>query len=190
MRIDLNLSVAESLRDRYALAWAIPATVVGLAGVALLGVSLVREFREYRNVERQVQEIEQRENQLRNQEAAMRRDLDKPDHRDLLLRVRFVNALIERKQLSLAGMAQRLTDLMPEEVHLTAWVLATQGDDLVVRLGLTGKNEEAIEKFMGDLEDAPDFKDVTITNQGFQVESAQPGQVNVTCTARYVPGEE
>jgi hypothetical protein len=49
------------------------------------------------------------------------------------------------------------------------------------------KGEDAIETFLNDLEDAPDFKDVAIVNQGFQEEAVQGEQVNVICTARYLP---
>jgi hypothetical protein len=190
MRITLNLAVAESARDRYALAWAVPATLVGLLGFVLLGVSLVREFREYRAVQRQVAEVQQRQDQLRTEGAAIRRELEKPEFRELLRQARFVNTLIDAKQLSPTELAARLADLLPDQARLTGLALAGQGEDLVVRLGVSAKSEEAIEEFLGDLEDAPDFKDVTIINQGFQEEGTQPGQVSVACTARYLPGAQ
>ena len=188
MRITLNLSTADSSRGRYTLAWAIPATVAGLVGLLWLGVSTAREIREYRAVQRQVAEIQQREDQLRGQEAAIRKELDKPEYGELLRQTRFVNSLIDQKQVSLTELAAQFADLMPEEARLSGLSLASKGEYLVVRFTITAKSEEAVETFLGDLEDAPDFKDVTILNQGFQEEGAQPGQVSVACTARYLPG--
>jgi len=57
-------------------------------------------------------------------------------------------------------------------------------------MAVTGKSEEAVETFLGGLEDAPDFKDVTMVNEGFQEESATPGEVRIVCAARYLPGAE
>jgi hypothetical protein len=188
MRITLNLAVAESPRDRYALTWAVPATLVGLLGFVLLGVSIVRESRDYRAVRRQVVEIQQREEQLRAQGAEIRKELEKPEFRELLRQARFINTLIDQKQVSAAELATRLADFLPDEARLTGLTLSWQGGDLIVRMGISGKSEEALESFLGDLEDAPDFKDVTIINQGFQEEGAQPGQVSIACTARYLPG--
>ena len=59
----------------------------------------------------------------------------------------------------------------------------------MVRMGITAKGEDAIETFLNDLEDAPDFKDVSIVNQGFQEEASQGPQVTlyaqrVTCRER------
>jgi heme exporter protein D len=188
MRITLNLSTADGSRGRYTLAWAIPATVVGLVGLLGLGVSLAREIREYRAVQRQVAEVQQREDQLRGQEAAIRKDLENPEYGELLRQARFVNSLIDQKQLSVTELAAQFADLMPEDARLNGLSLAAKGEDLMVHFTIAAKSEEAIETFLGDLEDAPDFKDVTIINQGFQEAGAQPGQVSVACAARYLPG--
>jgi hypothetical protein len=190
MRITLNLSTADGSRGRHTLAWAIPATVVGLVGLVGLGISAAREIREYRAVQRQVAEIQQREDQLRGQESAIRKELDKPEHGELLRQARFVNSLIDQRQLSVTELVAEFADLMPEDARLSGLSLTAKGEDLVVRFNITAKSEEAVETLLGDLEDAPDFKDVTILNQGFQEEGAQPGQVSVACTARYLPGAQ
>jgi hypothetical protein len=62
------------------------------------------------------------------------------------------------------------------------------GDDYMIQMGITARNEDAVETFINDLEDSPDFKDVAIINQGFQEESSQPDQVNIMCSAHYLPG--
>ena len=193
MKITLNLSPAPSWRDTYALAWAVPVTVAGLAILILLGRGTVRELNDYRFIETQLRDVQTKSSDLQNQEATLRRRLDDPASQDLLHRANFLNALIDRKQLSLAEVSARIAGLLPENAHLTGLALSSPkqaGEDYTLRMGITAKNEDAVETFINDLEAAPDFKEVTIINQGFQEESAQPDQVNIECSARYVPGTD
>jgi hypothetical protein len=193
MRITLNLSPAASARDRYALAWAIPATLLGLAALVLLGRASLHEYRDYRGIQHQLTEVEARAEEYRSQEAAIRKKLEDPAYRELLIRAKFVNKLIDQRELSLTELSARLAGLLPEDAHLTGLALASPkkpGEDYVVRMGITAKGEDSVETFINDLEDAPDFKDVSILNQGFQEESSQAQQVNLICTARYLPGTD
>jgi len=191
MKITLNLSPAASARDRYALAWAIPATLLGIAVLIVLGRASIQEVRDYRVIQDQLAEVQKRTTELQIKEADIKRKLQDPVYRDLLHRAQFVNELIEQKKLSLAELSARLAGLLPQDAHLTGLALSSPkkpGGDYSVRMGITARNEDAIETFINDLEDSPDFKDVSIINQGFQEESAQPEQVNIVCTARYLPG--
>ena len=189
MKVVLNLAIPPSARERYALYWAIPATLLGVTGLAFLLLFTVRSFREYKAVQKSVAEQQGRENTLRAQEMALRKQLEEPEYRRLLDDVQFVNALIEKKRVSLPGLAADITDLMPDEVRLTGLALAPEGQELAVRFVITGKSEEAIESFLSDLEDSPHFKDVRIINQGFEQTAAASELENIACAAHYLPGE-
>ena len=189
MKVVLNLAIPPSARERYALYWAIPATLLGVTGLAFLLLFTVRSFRAYRAVQKSVAEQQGRENTLRAQEMALRKQLEEPEYRRLLDDVQFVNALIEKKRVSLPGLAADITDLMPDEVRLTGLALAPEGQELAVRFVITGKSEEAIERFLSDLEDSPHFRDVAIVNQGFEQTGAASELENIACTAHYMPGE-
>jgi len=191
MRIGLNLSPPPSARDRIALAWAIPATLAGLALLVVLSRATLKEYREYRGINTQLNEVQVRVADLQYQEQAIRRKLDDPAYRDLLHRAGFVNDLIERREFSLSTITARLAGLLPEDAHLTGLAVTSPkkpGDTYNVRMGIAARNEDAIETFLNDLEDAPDFKDVAIINQGFQEENSQQDLVNVMCSAHYLPG--
>jgi Tfp pilus assembly protein PilN len=188
MRITLNLAVAESARDRYALAWALPATIVGLALLVMLGRATDREYRAYQDVQRQVTEIQKHADELKKQEGDIRKKLEDPALGDLLRHAQFVNDLIDQKQFSVTDLAGRLADLLPDDVHLTGLAMSSKGGTFALRMGVAARSEDGLETFLNDLEDAPEFKDVSIINQGFQEDSAQAGQVNVILTARYLPG--
>jgi len=166
-------------------------SIVGLAALVLLARASLREYRDYRGMQAQLAEVQMRAADLHNQEAALRRKFEDPVYRNLLQRARFVNNLIEQKQLSLSEASARLAGLLPEDAHLTGLALTSPkkpGDDYIIRMGIAARNEDALETIINDLEDAPDFKDVSILNQGFEEQGSQPDQVNVICTARYLPG--
>jgi Tfp pilus assembly protein PilN len=188
MRVALNLAIPASARERYALFWAIPATLLGVAGLAFLLLASVRSYREYRAVQKSIARYHDRENALRAQEMALRRQLEEPQSRRFLDNVQIVNALIEKKRISLSGLAAEVTDLIPDEVRLTALALAPEGQELAVRFVITGKNEEALEQFLSNLEDSPHFKDVAIINEGFEEAGASSELENIACTAHYLVG--
>jgi hypothetical protein len=193
MRITLNLSPAASMRDRYALAWAIPAALAGIVALVFLVRATRREYREYSGIRSQVAELQARANDFSGQESAMRKKFDDPANRELLHQVKFVNTLINQRVISLTEVTSRVASFLPDDAHLTGIGLAAPkkpGDDYVVRIGISAKSEDAVESFINDMEDSPDFKDVSIINQGFSEEAAQPDKVVVVCTARYVPGTD
>jgi len=189
MKVVLNLAIPPSARERYALYWAIPATLLGVAGLAFLLLFTVRSYREYKAVQKSVAEQQGRESTLRAQEMTLRKQLEEPESRRLLDDVQFINALIEKKRVSLSSLATDITDLMPDEVRLTGLALVPEGQELAVRFVITGKSEEAVERFLSDLEDSPHFKDVAIVNQGFEKTGAASELENIACTAHYLPGE-
>jgi len=189
MRVTLNLAIPPSARERYALLWAIPATLLGIAGLVLIILFSDRTYREYRVVHASVVRYQDRDNALRAQEMALRRVLEEPASRRLLNDVQFINALIEAKQVSLTSLAADITELIPDDVRLSALAMAPDGHELAVRFVITGKNAEAIERFLSDLEDSPHFKDVAIINEGLEETGANTELENIACTAHYVAGE-
>jgi len=189
MRVTLNLAIPPSARERYALLWAIPATLLGIAGLVLIILFSDRTYREYRVVHASVARYQDRDNALRAQEMALRRVLEEPASRRLLNDVQFINALIEAKQVSLTSLAADITELIPDDVRLSALAMQPDGHELAVRFVITGKNAEAIERFLSDLEDSPHFKDVAIINEGLEETGADTELENIACTAHYVVGE-
>jgi len=187
MKVELNLARAESRRERYVLAWAVPALALGLAGLLYLGHSTTRELGRYRQVHASLAGLQEQDSHLREREAALRKDLGQPQFREVFREVQFVNGLIERKQVSLTELATRVTKLLPPDARLAGLALVPKTDQLTVRLVITAKNEEAVENFVSNLEDSPDFKDPLIANQGFEEQGSGGGPVTVSCSARYVP---
>jgi Tfp pilus assembly protein PilN len=188
MRVVLNLAIPPSARERYALFWAIPATLLGLTVLAFILLLSVRSYREYKVVQNSVAEYQERDNAVRAREMALRRQLEEPATRRLLDDVQFVNGLIEQKRVSLTGLTADITDLIPDDVRLSALAMTPDGQELALRFVITGKDAKAIERFLSNLEDSPHFKDVAIINEGFEQAGTTSELENIACTAHYLVG--
>jgi Tfp pilus assembly protein PilN len=149
---------------------------------------MIPSIREYRAVQKSVAGCQERENALRAQEMALRRKLEEPESRRRLDDVRLVNALIEKKRITLTGLLADVTDLIPGEVRLTGLAMTSEGQELAVRFVIASKSTEAIERFLNNLEDSPHFKDVAIINEGFDQAGATSELENIACAAHYLVG--
>lgn len=195
MKITLNLSIAPSRRQRYALAWAVPTSVLAAAGLVLLTFLAVRNFREYRSARRERLDLQQVETKMREQETALKKNLERPQLREMYRQAQFVNGLISQKRSSLPELAEKVSKLLPGQARLDGLALANSGNARTVRLAVAANSEEDIEKFLGNLEDSSDFTDVTVLSQGVAQEAEEgggraPAPVTVVCTARYLGGPE
>lgn len=186
MNVAINLSSAVMPRERYALAWAAPTTLIAMAGLCYLSASVVKSLQAYATYHHELAEFQNRENRLREREAALRKNLEQPQFRKVLREAEFVNALIEKRQLSLTDLTEKAIKLLPGEARLTGLALSHPGEDYVVRFSVEGKSEEALENFLTHLEDSADFTEVMVTNQGSGAREAAGGGVVLTCTALYV----
>ncbi len=187
MKVSLNLSLAQSFRQRHVVAWAVPLLVVSAVLLLRLGLSIEANWKEYRGVRQSVERERSRQNELAAKEAALKGNLDQPENRALLREVKFVNSVIEQRRLSVTGLTEKVTVLLPPQVRLAALSLPDSSGDPVVHFGVEGMSEEPVETFLTNLEDSPDFRDVSLLSQGFE-EKGNGAPVSITCTARYVGG--
>ncbi|HXJ93478.1 MAG TPA: hypothetical protein VMT20_11420 [Terriglobia bacterium] len=187
MKVSLNLSLAQSFRQRHVVAWSVP--LLAVSGVLLfrLGLSIQGNWKQYTAVRQSVEREQSRQNELVAQEASVKSKLEQPENRALLREVKFVNSVIEQRRLSVTGLTEKVTVLLPPQVRLAALSLPDSSGDPVVHLGVEGTGEEPVETFLTNLEDSPDFKDVSLLSQGFE-QKGNGVPVSITCTARYVGG--
>lgn len=186
MKISLNLATLSSPRERYAIFWALPLALIGTVGLVALGYAALSNFREYHKIQSGLDQLVQQEQELTSREKALQNELDQPKEREVFQKAHFVNNLIEQRQLTLTRLTQKVSRLLPPTVRLTSLGITHPKEGVVVRFTVVGHDEEGVETFMGNLEDSPDFEDMTVTNQKFQQVASATGQVGVTCTARYV----
>jgi Fimbrial assembly protein (PilN) len=187
MKVHLNLAVAPTRRERYALAWAVPTLVVALLVLVYLAASAIRDFRHLHQVHRELAAVQAKDSELRAQETQVRLELARPKFRQMIHETEFVNQLINQRQFSLTELTVKVSKLLPYDVKLSGLGLAGSDSQPEVRFAVLGKSEQAIESFLSNLENSKDFSDVTIKNQGFRGGAGSgPEQVVLTCTARYL----
>jgi hypothetical protein len=187
MKVSLNLSPAQSFRQRHVVAWSLPLLLASALLLFRLGLAIQSNWKEYRVVRQAVEREQSRQNELAGQEAGLKGKLEQPENRALLREVQFVNSVIEQRRLSFTGLTEKVTVLLPPQVRLAALSLPDSSGDPVVHLGIEGAGEEPVETFLTNLEDSPDFRDVSLLSQGFE-QKGNGAPVSITCTARYVGG--
>lgn len=185
MKLALNLAVQRSAHDRYAVLVAGPVALIALVLLILLGHSAAREWKSYQHVRASLGPLRATEAELREREKALRRELDRPEPREVYRRVRMVNGLFERRRLSLTELTEEISSLLPGNVRLTSLTLVEGGELPVVRLGFNAATETAMEEFLVSLEDSPRFSDIAILNQTLGAEGPDENALAVSCTARY-----
>lgn len=191
MKVNVNLARAQGFRQRHLVAWSVPALAV--AGLLLLRMVVGAEanWREYRTVSGAADREAARQNDLLAREAALHRKLDEPDNRALLREVQFINYLIDERRLSFGDLTDKVTAMLPAQARLSGLSVPDASGDPLVHFMIEGASEEPVETFLTNLENSPDFRDVVITNQGFEEKDnvgAGGAPVSITCSARYVGG--
>lgn len=186
MKISLNLATLSGTRERYAIFWAVPLALIGAVGLVALVYTALFNFREYHKIQTSLDNLSQQEQKLTSREKDLQKELDQPRDRELFQKAHFVNDLIQQRQLTLTMLTQKVSRLVPPTVRLTALAVTRPKAGIVVRFTVLGRDEGGVEAFMGNLEDSPDFADLTVTNQKFREVDSIAGQVGITCTARYV----
>lgn len=187
MKVNVNLSRAQGFRQRHVVAWSLPLLLVALALLLRMLVTAEANWSEYHTVRKAADKEVESQNALAAREAALRRKLDEPENRALLREVGFVNYLIDQRQFSIAMLTEKVTALLPPQARLSGLSMPDTSGDPKVQFGIEGTGEEPVETFLTNLENSPDFKDVIVTNQGFE-EKGSGAPVSITCNARYVGG--
>ncbi len=185
MKVTLNLALLPSRRERYALSWAIPLTLLSAVGLVYIIQSGIGTVREYRHIQGDIVQMQDLNQKLTRQEKDLRQAVEQPEFRVVSRQAQYLNSLIDEKKVSAADLVMRIGELMPDDVHLSSLSLR-QSKGYVVNFSVVGKGEEALEKFLTALEDSPDFQDISVSGEGFRAQGDNEGSVTINCTARYV----
>ncbi len=185
MKVTLNLALLPSRRERYALSWAVPLTLLSAVGLGFIVFFAIGSVHEYRRIQTEIVRMQNLNQQMDRQENDLRRAVEQPEYKAVSSQAQYLNSLIEDKKVSAADLVMRIGELMPDDVHLSAMSLK-QSKGSYVSFSVVGKDEEALEKFLTALEDSPDFQDISVSSEGFQSQGGGEGSLSITCSARYV----
>lgn len=186
MKISLNLALAKTPRERYALAWALPIALLGLGCMVMFSNIAVKEIREYHNVHQELARLRSRYAGLSSKEESLVKVFKHPESMRISREADFVNSLINDKQFSMTDLTRKVTKLLPSDVRLTGMALSQVEGQPTVRLSVAGQGQDAVESFLSNLEGSPDFKNVGLEDQGFKPSAGAGGLITISCTATYV----
>jgi len=188
MKVNLNLARAQGFRQRHLVAWSVPVLAIAVILMLRMIVGAEANLGEYRGVRASADKEAGRQMDLLTREAGLHRKLDEPDNRALLNEVHFINELIDERRLSFGELTDKVTALLPPQARLAGLSMPDATGDPLVHFAIEGSSEEPVETFLTNLENSPDFKDLIITNQGFEEKESGGAPVSITCSARYVGG--
>ncbi len=189
MKTTLNLALPSSARERYALAWSVPVAAIGLILLVVLSVSAVTTYQSLRRARVTLSELQREEAQVRAREAALKEELERPQLYEIYRYSRFINGVIGRREFSILQLVEKVTELLPGEVRLDGLEIEIASRNPVLRFAVSAENEESLEKFLTNLEDSPDFADVSIVSHGLLEEGPDGAEpATVACIVRYVGG--
>jgi hypothetical protein len=188
MKVYFNLAVASDRRERYALAWAVPTLAVGLVVLFWLAATAGRDVRRAQQAQRSLAETRSQEAALSSKETSLRQQIDRPEFRSMIQKTEFVNQLISQRYFSLTDLTFKVSRLLPPSARLNGLALASaSAPNPEVQFAVMGKDEEAIETFLSNLEGSNDFSDVIIKSQGFRGGGGSgPQEIALICTAKFV----
>src|SRR5262249_10537703 len=143
---------------------------------------------------RRIQKLQARRMELTDQTLNLQAQLRQPGAQGTLRQMEFVNTLIGRKKLSLAELTTKIAALLPPDVRLANLVMLRSGNQSELRFQLAGRNEAALEAFMKNLQDSPDFADPTFTSESKTESSGPQGsgpeETTLACQTRYIALEK
>jgi hypothetical protein len=186
MKIELNLAIRASLRERYGVHWAVLLVVVSVGACFWLVSRGVRDYRAYRSVQKQVSIQENALTDLEKRENELRIELEQPQYRKTALETQMVNGLIERKAVSFPEVTEMVSRLIPADVRLTALGLSVDETGPAVRMAVVGKSQTAVESVLKALQDSSDFADAEIQSEDPGMKENGGEGVAMVLAAHYV----
>ncbi len=189
MKVYLNLAEPRDHRERYSMLWTIPTLIVSIIVLVWLASTAYQGMRRSHQVQQALAQVKTRDAALRARETQLQRQIERPEYRQMMAETEFLNKLISQKQFSLTDLTFEVSKLLPPAARLNGLALASSAEpNPEVQFAVRAKNEEAIETFLGNLEESNEFSDIVIKSQGFQGGSGStPQEVAMICTAKYVP---
>jgi hypothetical protein len=162
---------------------------LALAGVLLLAVTAINaaawlslSARESA-LTAQTSEQEARARQLRDEALQLRASINRDELERVLASAREANALIDARTFSWTELFNYLEATLPEDVMLTGVRPLVQSGTVTLTLGVVGRDVEAIDAFMTQLEDTGAFRDVLSRDEA----AREDGGYEATLVGAYLP---
>lgn len=163
MKVRLNLATVPAENQRRFLLGAGMAGAGALLLLVVLGVHIARTLAETRAQRERLAHAEQELSQLLGEQARLQSYFARPDTRAVLDRVRFVNDLLEQKNLPWTQMLLDLGSLLPPGVRVVELAPQTAGHALAVKMTVEAVSDGNKLAFLRAIQRAPAFTHLQVT---------------------------
>jgi hypothetical protein len=184
LKISLNLARPPRRLDRLTATAAPLLIILAVALLVRIFLSAETNFRAYRNVHRSAMTLQAEVADLQRKQAQALQVLHNSSTLKLYQQIDFLNSLILQKRLSLAGIALRVSKLLPSSTRLDSLALNEGKGGPIVVFTVEGKQDD-VYTFLSNLEQSADFDAPVVTDQSVQQEGDTKGLILLTCSARY-----
>lgn len=183
--MSLNLAQPARPLERYSWVWAPVVIALALAALGSMLVSSERNFGEYHRLRKSAESWQARLNAVRSKETKAEKKLHGPSVRLLDEQIVFLNGLIDKKKLSLSGMANLALQLLPDQARLLTLSLQPSQDGSEVSFEVEGQ-PEAVDAFLSNLERSSGFDSPMVKDERVERQGPDRGMTVIRCLARYV----
>ena len=181
MRLNINLATQpyEDVR-KFLAKWGL-LTLVLAAATALLVFIAVRNWRDSRSINAQIDELHQKMSALDKDRATAIAILNEPANKTVADKSRFLNEVIERKSLSWTRIFMELERMMPNGLHVAS-IKPEFGKNnrLGVRLQVGGNSHDKALELVRRMEESSTFKQAVLVSEQMGNQSGDPVMFEIT----------
>ena len=191
MRLNLNLAtrpyedVSSFLRR-----WGMYTLILALVTAGLVYFA-VHNWRESRDVNRQISRMQGEIAKLDKDRAEAVIYLNKPENKVISDQSKFLNAAIQRKSLSWTRIFMDLERIMPSQLHVVSITPElNKQNQLLIHLLVAGQSSEKANELLRKMEESPSFRDAQLLNETVNKDNTKGDGVQFDITSIYVPAGE
>jgi type IV pilus assembly protein PilN len=189
VRLNINLATKPYQDVRRVLKqWGGLVLLVAVCTAALVWFA-VSSWRESRDVNARISEMQSEISGLDRQHAAALAVLRLPQNASVVETSKFLNGLIARKSFSWTRVFMQLEEIMPPRLHVVSISPELQPltNTVQVHLAVAGTSRDAAVELVKRLEQSPFFRDARIAEETTIMEKESEDTVKFQVTATYVP---
>jgi Fimbrial assembly protein (PilN) len=188
MRLNVNLAtrphedVGNFLRRWGTLTLLLAVLTAGLVYFA------IHNWRESRDVNRQITRMQDEIGKLDNERAKAVATLNKPENKVVADQSRFLNTVIQRKSLSWTRIFMDLERIMPNQLHVTAITPElNKQNQLLIHLEVAGSSRDKAIELVRRMEESPSFRQAELISEAMTKDPAKGDAVVFEIKSQYIP---
>lgn len=151
----------------------------------------IHNWRESRDVNRQISRMEDEMGKLDKERAAAVVFLNQPENKVISDQSKFLNAVIQRKALSWTRIFMDLERIMPSQLHVVSITPElNKQNQLLIHLQVAGQSTDKANELLRKMEESAMFRDARLLGESMNRDATKGDAVQFEITTVYVPSVE